>query len=140
LAATARWWRASCPRSTGAVWFGHDGNRGDALDWGEALGAETLHLGAYQGHGNVAIPQGILITWAVITEGGVQVNTDGDRFWDESQGYSEAARAVLANPAASPGRSSTPASPGSRGSSRTSRMPRRWARSARPRISRRLRE
>ncbi len=42
-----------------------------------------------------AHPQGILITWAVITQGGVQVNLNGERFWDESQGYSEAARAVL---------------------------------------------
>ena len=86
------------PEISDAVWFGHDGNRGDALDWGEALGAESLHLGAYQGHGNVAHPEGILITWAVITQGGIQVNTQGDRFWDESQGYSEAARAVLAQP------------------------------------------
>jgi fumarate reductase flavoprotein subunit len=139
MAATARWWRATCPEITGAVWFGHDGNRGDALDWGEALGAESLHLGAYQGHGNVAHPEGILITWAVITEGGIQVNTDGDRFWDESQGYSEAARAVLAQPGGIAWRSSTPGSPGSRGSSRISRMPRRWARFGWPRISRRLR-
>lgn len=86
------------PAIADAVWFGHDGNRGDALDWGAALGAERLHLGAYQGHGNVAHPQGILITWAVITQGGIQVNAQGDRFWDESQGYSEAARAVLAQP------------------------------------------
>ncbi len=84
------------PDIQGALWFGHDGNKGDAVLWGEALGAETLHLGAYQGHGNVATPHGILISWAVITEGGVQVNTEGRRFWDESQGYSEAARAVLA--------------------------------------------
>ena len=81
-----------------AVWFGHDGNRGEAVLWGRALGADIRHLGAYQGHGNVAHPHGILITWAVITEGGVQVNTDGRRFWDESQGYSEAACAVLAQP------------------------------------------
>ena len=87
------------PDIEGALWFGHDGNKGDAVHWGEALGAETLHLGAYQGHGNVATPHGILISWAVITEGGVQVNTEGRRFWDESQGYSEAARAVLAQPA-----------------------------------------
>ncbi len=86
------------PDIEGALWFGHDGNKGDAVLWGEALGAETLHLGAYQGHGNVATPHGILISWAVITEGGVQVNTEGSRFWDESQGYSEAARAVLAQP------------------------------------------
>ena len=81
-----------------AVWFGHDGNRGEAIHWGHALGAKTRHLGAYQGHGNVAHPHGILITWATITEGGVQVNTRGQRFWNESQGYSEAARAVLAQP------------------------------------------
>ncbi|MDJ1009681.1 MAG: FAD-dependent oxidoreductase [Paracoccaceae bacterium] len=86
------------PQIEHALWFGHDGNRGDAVRWGDALGAELLHLGAYQGHGNVATPHGILITWAVITSGGVQVNTEGRRFWDESQGYSEAARAVLAQP------------------------------------------
>lgn len=83
-----------------AVWFGHDGNRGEAMQWGRALGADLRHLGAYQGHGNVAHPHGILITWAVITEGGIQVNREGDRFWNEAQGYSEAARAVLAQPGA----------------------------------------
>ena len=90
--------RAHMPQIENALWFGHDGNRGEAVTWGEALGAETLHLSAYQGHGNVAHPHGILITWAVITEGGIQVNLQGERFWDESQGYSEAARAVLRQP------------------------------------------
>ena len=61
----------------------------------DQIGAATEHLGAYQGHGNVAHPHGILITWATITEGGVQVNAAGERFWNEAQGYSEAARAVL---------------------------------------------
>lgn len=78
-----------------AIYFGHDGNQGDALLWGEALGAATKHLGAFQGHGNVAHPHGILISWAVIMEGGVQVNLEGRRFWNETQGYSEAAAAVL---------------------------------------------
>ncbi len=86
------------PEIDTALWFGHDGNRGEAVLWGEALGAATRHLGAYQGHGNVAHPHGILITWAVITQGGIQVNTSGARFWNETQGYSEAARAVLAQP------------------------------------------
>ena len=86
------------PEIENALWFGHDGNTGDAVRWGEGLGAETMHLGAYQGHGNVATPHGILITWAVITSGGVQVNSHGRRFWDESKGYSEAARAVLSQP------------------------------------------
>lgn len=86
------------PEIAGGIYFGHTGNRGDALDWGAALGAATRHLSAYQGHGNVAHPHGILISWAVITEGGYQVNTAGDRFWNEAQGYSESARAVLAQP------------------------------------------
>lgn len=83
------------PEIDSGLWFGHDGNRGEAVSWADALGAATRNLGAYQGHGNVAHPHGILITWAVITEGGFQVNSDGARFWNEAQGYSEAARAVL---------------------------------------------
>jgi len=86
------------PAISDALWFGHDGNRGEAVLWGQALGARTRHLGAYQGHGNVAHPHGILITWAVITEGGVQVNLNGRRFWNEAQGYSEAAQAVMGQP------------------------------------------
>ncbi len=86
------------PKIEEALWFGHSGNLGEAVLWAEELGAGLQNLGAYQGHGNVAHPHGILITWAVITEGGVQVNRNGHRFWNESQGYSEAARAVLAQP------------------------------------------
>lgn len=84
------------PQIAQGVWFGHDGNQGEAILWGEQLGASNKHLGAFQGHGNVAHPHGILISWAVITQGGIQVNVQGNRFWDESQGYSEAAGAVLA--------------------------------------------
>ena len=90
--------RQHMPDIVDAVWFGHDGNKGDAISWGEALGASMRHLGAYQGHGNVAHPHGILISWAVIMQGGIQVNAEGHRFWNEAQGYSEAARAVLAQP------------------------------------------
>jgi fumarate reductase flavoprotein subunit len=88
------------PQIADALYFGHPGNQGEALEWGMALGAQIRHAGAYQGHGNVAHPHGILITWAVITAGGFQVNRDGLRFWDESTGYSEAARAVQAQPGA----------------------------------------
>lgn len=86
------------PQIAGALYFGHPGNMGEALDWGTTLDAALRHVGAYQGHGNVAHPHGILITWAVITSGGFQVNHHGQRFWDESQGYSEAARTVQAQP------------------------------------------
>lgn len=90
--------RRHMPEIADALYFGHAGNQGHALDWGEALSAATRDLGAYQGHGSVAHPEGILITWAAMGEGGFQINRDGRRFWDESQGYSEAARAVLGQP------------------------------------------
>ena len=86
------------PEMAGALYFGHAGNQGDALRWGEALGAATRDLAGYQGHGSVAHPHGILITWATITEGGVQVNAEGRRFSDETRGYSEQATVVLAQP------------------------------------------
>jgi fumarate reductase flavoprotein subunit len=55
-------------------------------------------MSGYQGHGSVAHPHGILISWAVIMEGGFQVNKNGERFSDESLGYSEQAAVVLAQP------------------------------------------
>ena len=66
-----------------AQYFGHAGNTGDAVLWGQALGAKLLHMTGYQGHGSVAHPHGVLITWAVIMEGGFQVNVMGERFSDE---------------------------------------------------------
>jgi fumarate reductase flavoprotein subunit len=88
------------PEIAGAIYFGHPGNQGDAVLWGEQLGAPTRHLSGYQGHGSVAEPHGILITWATITEGGFQLNATGQRFANEARGYSEAAAAVRAQPGA----------------------------------------
>lgn len=86
------------PELSGALYFGHPGNQGDALRWGASLGADSRDLSGHQGHGSVAHPVGILITWATITEGGFQVNTDGARFSNEMQGYSEQAAFVLRQP------------------------------------------
>lgn len=86
------------PELKGAQYYGHTGNRGDALLWGEQLGAAVKHLGAYQGHGSLAMPHAILITWALMMEGGFQVNADGERFSCEHDGYSEQAMRVIAQP------------------------------------------
>lgn len=86
------------PEMADALYFGHAGNQGDAVRWGEALGAEALHMGAYQGHGSVATPHGALITWAIMMEGGFQVNAEGRRFSNENEGYSEQSVKVLAQP------------------------------------------
>ena len=88
------------PQMQDAVFAGHVGNDGSALLWGRQLGASTADLGGYQGHGSWAVPQGALISWALMSEGGVQVNSRGERFHDETAGYSEASVQVLAQPGA----------------------------------------
>lgn len=86
------------PDMADANYFGHTGNQGEAIQWGEALGAATADLGSYQGHGSVAHPHGILISWALMMSGGIQVNINGHRFSNEHQGYSEQGRKVIAQP------------------------------------------
>jgi len=90
--------RRHVPEMGDALYFGHDGNQGEALAWGEALGGIARDLTAYQGHGSVAHPHGILITWALMMEGGFQVNRWGERFSTEHRGYSEQAVEVLRQP------------------------------------------
>jgi fumarate reductase flavoprotein subunit len=86
------------PEMTDANYFGHTGNQGEAIEWGEALGAATADLGSFQGHGSVAHPHGILISWALMMRGGIQVNNTGKRFSNEHLGYSEQGRIVAAQP------------------------------------------
>jgi succinate dehydrogenase/fumarate reductase flavoprotein subunit len=90
--------RQHIPEMADALYFGHAGNQGDAVLWGEKLGAGIADLGAYQGHGSVAHPHGVLITWALMMEGGIQVNLEGKRFSNEHLGYSEQSMAVLSQP------------------------------------------
>ena len=90
--------RELLPEMRAAVFAGHAGNDGSAIAWGRALGAGLADLGGYQGHGSWAVPQGALITWALMMEGGIQVNARGERFHDETAGYSEASVMVLAQP------------------------------------------
>lgn len=86
------------PEMAGAVFYGHFGNKGDAIAWGEALGAATGDMQGYQGHGGLAVGHGVPILWPLIMEGGFQVNLDGDRFSNEAAGYSEQAAKVNAQP------------------------------------------
>ena len=90
--------REHIPALADALYYGHAGNQGDALRWGAALGAVARDLSACQGHGGIAPGYNVQITWALIMEGGVQVNLHGERFWNEHEGYSEAAVAVLRQP------------------------------------------
>lgn len=84
------------PYMKDAPYHGHSGNTGEAVLWGEQLSASLSCLSACQGHGSLAHPHGILITWALMMEGGIQVNRQGKRFSNEHQGYSEQSIDVLA--------------------------------------------
>ncbi len=90
--------RELLPAMAEATFGGHVGNDGSAIAWGRRLGARLADLGGYQGHGSWIIPQGALMTWAAMMQGGVQINARGERFHNENHGYSEAAVEVLAQP------------------------------------------
>lgn len=86
------------PEILSALYHGGDGARGDALTIGEHLGADVSHLDAYQGHGSVAIPHGIILTWATVMHGAVLIDRNGERFGDETVGYSEYGARVVERP------------------------------------------
>jgi fumarate reductase flavoprotein subunit len=85
-----------CPEIAGARYFGAHGSAGEAVVWGEKLGAALDNMAAYQGYAAVSDPHGGLLSWTTIEKGGILVGADARRFGDESTGYSGYARVVLA--------------------------------------------
>ena len=80
-------WRF-CPEMEAALYFGAQGSEGEAIRWGEALGARLANMAAYQAHASVADPHGALVTWTIPEKGGIVVDASGARIGDESVGYS----------------------------------------------------
>ena len=68
------------PDMASARYFGWDGNRGDGILLGAALGGELADMDAYQGLGLLADPAGIDLNPRFLIEGGIQVNREGARF------------------------------------------------------------
>ncbi|HEV3184141.1 MAG TPA: FAD-dependent oxidoreductase, partial [Xanthobacteraceae bacterium] len=62
-----------CPEISGAAYFGARGSTGEAVLWGEALGAALGNIGAYQGYAAVSDPHGSLLSWTTIEKGGIIV-------------------------------------------------------------------
>ncbi|MFC2062736.1 flavocytochrome c [Chloroflexota bacterium] len=90
-----------CPEIAHAIYHNQPTNTGDGIWWGMQLGAAVEHMDAYQAHASIATSQGLLVTWAVILNGGILVNKDGKRFGNETRkSYSEYARHVLMQPEA----------------------------------------
>lgn len=85
-----------CPEIAGATYFGAHGSTGEAVLWGEAVGAGLANMAAYQGYAAVAHPHGSLLSWTTIEKGGILLNDRAERFGDESIGYSGYAKYVLA--------------------------------------------
>jgi len=86
-----------CPEIAGAEYFGARGSTGEAVLWGQDLGAALGNMGAYQGYATVAYPQGSILSWTTVEKGGVLVDRRGARFGEEAKtGYSDYARFVLA--------------------------------------------
>ncbi|MGC5380931.1 FAD-dependent oxidoreductase [Micromonospora sp. DT68] len=85
------------PEIAGAVYHGSEASRGDALRIGQTFDAAVDCIDAYQGHGALSL-SGTLVGWATVMHGGFIVNTNGNRFADETQGYSEFAALELTQP------------------------------------------
>jgi fumarate reductase flavoprotein subunit len=87
-----------CPDIESAYYFGSEGNTGDGIRFGAALGGDLARMDAYQAHATVARRTDLLSTYAVIMNGGIVVNRAGERFGDETKGYSAFAVDVLEQP------------------------------------------
>jgi len=86
------------PEVAAAPYFGHPDNTGDGIGAALALGANVVNMAAYQGHASVSDPHGALMSWTAIERGGYLVNSDGERFTNETLGYSGCAAEVLRQP------------------------------------------
>jgi fumarate reductase flavoprotein subunit len=84
------------PEMANARYFGHEGNRGDAILWGRALGAEVADMGSYQALGSLSEPECAVVPPTLMMGGGFQVSSDGVRFQNELVDVSGQALRVLA--------------------------------------------
>ncbi|WP_406692399.1 FAD-binding protein [Saccharopolyspora sp. ID03-671] len=86
------------PEIAGAHYHGGEHSRGDALRIGGELGAAVGFLDAYQGHAALSASAQTLVTWTAVMHGGAVVDSGGERFGDETTGYSEYAATLAARP------------------------------------------
>lgn len=90
--------RTHIPDMAESPYHGHEGNQGDGIQWGVALGAAVGDMGAFQGYGALAEPHGVLFNYNIIMEGGIQVNRLGERFSNELADISGQGPKVCAQP------------------------------------------
>jgi fumarate reductase flavoprotein subunit len=98
FAANAEMVAQHMPEAATARHHGHEGNRGDGIRLGAAIGGALGDMGSYQGYGMLTDPQGITVPPGLILEGGVLVNTAGQRFTDETADIGGMVHPVMAQP------------------------------------------
>ncbi len=86
------------PEMAAARNHGHEGSQGTALSIGAALGAASGDLGAFQGYPMLAEPHGVTVPPPLLLEGGMLVNSQGQRFADETHDIAGMVHPVLAQP------------------------------------------
>jgi len=84
------------PEMSDARYFCHEGNRGDGILWGKALGGAVGDMSAYQGLGTLAVPHQIVVPHPLLIEGGFLVNIEERRFAHELSNISGMCVPVLA--------------------------------------------
>jgi fumarate reductase flavoprotein subunit len=92
--------KSNIPEISGALYYGSETSRGDSIRIGRSLGAATGFLDAYQGHAAIAVHGSTLAGWATVMHGAIMVNIYGERFGDETCGYSEYAAILAKQPEA----------------------------------------
>ncbi|GHJ39232.1 FAD-binding protein [Streptomyces sp. TS71-3] len=88
------------PDISAADYHGGQFSTGDGLAIGLRHGARSAFMDAYQGHAALARRSRTLVGWATIMHGAIMVDEGGERFGDETTGYSEYAAALAARPGA----------------------------------------
>jgi fumarate reductase flavoprotein subunit len=86
------------PAAAATVYHGGGFSRGDGLRIGLRHGAASAFMDAYQGHAALARRSKTLVGWATVMHGAIMVDARGERFGDETTGYSEYAAALAARP------------------------------------------
>ncbi len=79
-------------------YWGHEGDDGGGIQLAQDLGAAVADMAAYQGYGALNTDVGVLVNYNLIMEGGIQVNTNGERFSDELANISGQGVHVLRQP------------------------------------------
>ena len=93
--------REAAPQYAGLSYMGGEGNTGDGIRLGSALGGQTASMTAVLGFATMGLPEdepsawSTMVSWTAVENGGIVVDPNGARFADESAGYSAFVDSIL---------------------------------------------